>query len=1303
MSNDEKDMEHADASDDLLRLLRAATAGGQPGLGTAAERYEVLGEVARGGMGVILKVRDRGFRRDLAMKVLPDETLEPDSSRVESQRASRFLDEAQVTGQLEHPGVIPVYEVGVDEQRRLFFTMRLVKGKTLSEVFKLAREGAEGWTATRALGVLLKVCETMAFAHDKGVVHRDLKPANVMVGRFGETYVMDWGLAKVTGDARQEARDATMHSVLTTARAEEGARGDSSHATLEGQVMGTPAYMPPEQARGEVQRLGPRSDVYSVGAMLYHLLVGNAPYADDGEKDALAILGRVKEAAPRALEEIAPGVSPELVAVCNKAMAREPEARYGSMLELADDLHAYLDDRVVSAYRTGAVVELKKWVRRNRGLAASLVAALVIALAGLGGVSYVQTEARADVEEKNAELEATNLELEAERERTAAARDLARENEEVALANEREALWQSYVGNVGAALASLEIGSSSEARRRLEACLEEHRDWEWRYLTQRAGGSLRTLTGARTFQYTLDVHPFDELVASAGGTFGDIGDRDYAIRVWNFDSGEIVQVLKGHKSSVLALAFSPGGDAIASSDDTGRVAVWDLESGTLFAEAEELGDVIAFHPNGRWIAAATSSTRVGEPSVRLWDFVERKQVARGALEQGTNAVRCSPDGERIALAGVDGKIRILDGELSLVVELDASAERRSTDGMTVGYSGPGVRDLDFSPDGRRIVSASDDGFLRTWDVETGERTGFFRGHRSPPLSVRWHPSGPWIVSSDEAGTLRFWDAETTEPLDVLRGHSAPVSGLGFSAPGDRLLSASVDSTVRVWDAQPGATDTVLHGFAVRNFGPYRLAFSRDGGRVAWRRNLDQLAITDVVTGEQLCALWMPDGYHAVIKLHFGDDELVALLSDGDLVRWNARTGELVSRVRMGLRVRVAAFDEEGSEVAVSAFVEEKGGWIVTLMDVATGAVRWSADLSGRPSFGLFGFAREETRLLVGSPGKFTAFDVATGETLWDAGGHVRSFGLAVDPAGEWFATTSYNQWDNKLSLFSIETGALLRSFVGHAQPALLDVSPDGSRVFSGNWDGTISIWSPERGEILTLPAHDQTVYNVAVSPDGSTLASLSADRRFRLWNATPVAGRLAARTAAAARRLYKDDARRRVDALYEKHLHKQAVVEALQEASGLERPQRAAAILEARSRNDSPSILFERAIEVVCAAGRTPTEYLRALEAAEVCAELAPDGVLGHGLLGAAQYRMGEFERALASFERADVVDRTFGTGEGPGAAGLFFRAMTFERLGRTKEARSHQRQGGFTLGSSPSPERDKALQEECVELMRER
>ncbi len=303
-----------------------------------------------------------------------------ETPKVDSKTLGRFLEEAQVTGQLDHPGIVPVHELGLDSEGQVYFTMKLVKGQDLKAIFDLVHEGKEGWTQTKALGVLLKVCEAMAFAHDKRVIHRDLKPANVMVGKFGEVYVMDWGLARVEGredrrDLRMQSDSITSRSVHTDRREAKEADLDSPLVTMDGTVVGTPYYMPPEQAAGEGEKIDARSDVYAVGAMLYHVLTGQMPYHTSGQRPSPhTVLAMVLQGPPQSVHQMNPKCSAELEAICEKAMARQRENRYADMGELADDLRAFMEDRVVRAHRTGALVEFRKWVKRNRSLAATIAA-----------------------------------------------------------------------------------------------------------------------------------------------------------------------------------------------------------------------------------------------------------------------------------------------------------------------------------------------------------------------------------------------------------------------------------------------------------------------------------------------------------------------------------------------------------------------------------------------------------------------------------------------------------------------------------------------------------------------------------------------------------------------------------------------------------------------------------------------------------------------------------------------------------------------------------------------------------------
>ncbi|NOT30426.1 MAG: SUMF1/EgtB/PvdO family nonheme iron enzyme [Planctomycetes bacterium] len=372
-----------------------------------AERqgYELQGEIARGGMGIIVRAFDRALTRAVALKMLREELAH------EPRFVHRFLEEARVTARLDHPGIVPVHEAGRDPSGRAYFAMRLVHGRDLRRIVELANANEEGWSRTRALSVFLKVCEAMAYAHDKGVLHRDLKPSNVMVGEFGEVYVMDWGLARVVGHA--DAHDLRLRD-QSGATGESRARGaaepgnvESPIVTMDGEVLGTPCYMSPEQAQGRMAELGARSDVYSVGAMLYHLLAGEMPYVPAGTSvDGRTVLTRLVQGPPRPLHELRANLPAELMAICERAMARDPRDRYPGMLDMADDLRAFLERRVVRAYETGAWAEAKKWVRRNNGLAASSAAAVLALLSGLVASLFLRAQS-----DRNAKLALDNAEV----------------------------------------------------------------------------------------------------------------------------------------------------------------------------------------------------------------------------------------------------------------------------------------------------------------------------------------------------------------------------------------------------------------------------------------------------------------------------------------------------------------------------------------------------------------------------------------------------------------------------------------------------------------------------------------------------------------------------------------------------------------------------------------------------------------------------------------------------------------------------------------------------------------------------
>jgi eukaryotic-like serine/threonine-protein kinase len=322
---------------------------GLAGDSTTRARYVPGRALAQGGSATILKARDRTLRRDVALKLLSTHGADlPQTAR------ARFLAEAYVTGRLDHPGIVPVHDLGLDARGRLFFTMKLVNGITFREALERIARGEDGWTVNRGVGVLSRVCEAVAYAHSKGVLHRDIKPANVMVGAYGETYLMDWGLARVM--AREGERpEAPVDELapltaedlqqLVAAPADQPALPDTWLLTQDGKILGTPVYMSPEQARGEVDKVDERSDIWSLGAMLHHLITGRLPWVEEGERPIpLQVLLRVRQGGLLPARSLAPDAPPTLLAICERALAERPDERYRDAEQMAAALRDYLED-----------------------------------------------------------------------------------------------------------------------------------------------------------------------------------------------------------------------------------------------------------------------------------------------------------------------------------------------------------------------------------------------------------------------------------------------------------------------------------------------------------------------------------------------------------------------------------------------------------------------------------------------------------------------------------------------------------------------------------------------------------------------------------------------------------------------------------------------------------------------------------------------------------------------------------------------------------------------------------------------
>jgi serine/threonine-protein kinase len=375
---------------------------GQPQVGRN-NRFRVVRHHAKGGLGVVSVAFDNELDREVAFKEIKDEYADNNGSR------AQFVLEAEITGKLEHPGIIPIYGLGTDQTGRPFYAMRFIRGDSLADAIEqhhspkaLTQDATKRSLELRELlGRFLDVCDALEYAHSRGVLHRDLKPGNIMLGPFGETLVVDWGLALPLNRV-PEGFESTQDALTTT-------KTDSASLPREkGRAVGTPAYMPPEQAAGDFERLGARSDVYGLGAILYELLTGKRPVSGTTIEEVLDAVSKGEIKPPRSINS---QISPALEAVCMKALSFKPEARYAAPRALAADVKTWLADEPVSARREPFHERARRWAKRNRTIVASGVVALLVGLLGFGVVAAVQTKAKNVLDAKNGELDEKNKAL----------------------------------------------------------------------------------------------------------------------------------------------------------------------------------------------------------------------------------------------------------------------------------------------------------------------------------------------------------------------------------------------------------------------------------------------------------------------------------------------------------------------------------------------------------------------------------------------------------------------------------------------------------------------------------------------------------------------------------------------------------------------------------------------------------------------------------------------------------------------------------------------------------------------------
>ncbi len=1166
--------------------------------GRRHSRYVLLGEIARGGMGVILHVWDTVLRRPLAMKVI-DAQAAPEASGSASGSVKRFLDEAQVAGQLEHPGVVPIHDLGVDEDGRVYFTMPLIEGRDLNEVFDLARKQSEGWSLTRALLALTKVCEVVGYAHARGVIHRDLKPANVMVGKFGETYVMDWGLAKVVGSPEPEAPAAEEPTAEGGTGAGLSSEGLTAGRTIEGTVFGTPAYMAPEQAEGRVADVSFHTDVYAIGAMLYRLLAGRSPYAPRrGKEDAAKTLELVRRGPPTPLERLAPKSPPELVAISEKAMARRPEERYASVQALADDLEAFLEDRVVSAYEGGFWAETKKLVLRNRSLVTMIGAVTLTIFVALVTVTWIHARLNYNLEKKNEEL--------------SAARSEALQAAQQARSQRGEALLSSYVALVTSAAASLRDGELAEAKRRLEECPPELRGFEWAHLQLGIDASLRR---CRVENSEGEIAGGAPLCLARGPEPGTMvaGYSDGTVRVWDIDEGRERRSLEVAGDAVIALAMSPSGDILGSASADGSVLLHDLKGETSPRALEGLAGMLvslAFDPEGARLASCAE-----DGTLRVWELDgSGRDLAR---VDAPSAVCFAAAGSRLVCASGTNTLFVFDPSSD---EEPARLE---------GHRGK-ITALAAHPASSRLASASEDGTLRIWDVERLELLEVL-AHDRPMTGVALDPSGTLVASGDREGEVRIWDlAGPAQPLSFL-GHDADVTAIEFDSSGDRVVSASWDHTLRVWDVRGPTHVSTYRGYDT----PFRCAdFAADGARVLLGSSDGFVVLYDSLRGV-LVRFWTCAAGITAVRF-FEDDERVAAASvDGEIFVWNVAESSDEPLVLGGHGDAVYAL-----AVAGEFLISGSGDGTIRFWDVAGARPLQALSEHGGPVLAL-DTAPGTGRLVSASADRTVrAWGLDAGESLAVLPAGVAAVrAVALHPDGQ---RVAWGDDDGRLEVVSLSTGETRWGQRREEPIASLAWSPKGDRLVCGSTAGEIQVWNVEGERLFSDRQHPDEVHTVAFDPRGERLLTVSMQGGLRILESTGVVARFRAREET-------ERLSARPGALVERLLGEALdPEEVLQRASNegdLTIEERELAVKLARSSVYRARRIARTSWNGLTAAGAPLGEYQSALERLREASKLVPGDPAIQAKLGAALVRTGQPAAGVEVLERSlgglGTADRT--------------------------------------------------------------
>jgi WD40 repeat protein/tRNA A-37 threonylcarbamoyl transferase component Bud32/tetratricopeptide (TPR) repeat protein len=1079
--------------------------------------YEVLERIAEGGMGVVFRARQVSLGRIVALKMIRAGELASDDA------VGRFRREAEAVARMDHPNIVPIYEVG-EHQGQHYFSMKLIEGGNLATRLAEFRGSPRA-----AAGLLAKAARAVHHAHQRQILHRDLKPANILLDVDGAPHVTDFGLAKRVAEAAEHTSG----------------------------IVGTPSYMAPEQAAGR-PGLSTAADVYSLGAILYEMLTGRPPFQAATTLDTLLQVLEQPPVRPSVLDR---RVNHDLETISLKCLEKDPARRYGSAEALAEDLERFLAGEPITARRAGAVERLWKWARR-RPAAAALAVVSVAALVLLWVVGLIYQgrleeerrrlkDAQAEVDRQKETADNANRQAEARQGEVhiTAGLGLLEQNDASAALHEFAEAIQADAGDpvrldlhrrryrayarlvsrlVGvfapASIDNIDVPFSPDGRRLLLAEGDNVRVWDVdtgqplsKFITQDPSSSssfspngrwVLTVFGAPVDGISVQVWSARDgrsvgppLKPGAGGAEAVFGrDRGQLFVRWRdpetkSQPGRLFEAATGRPlgpaiPNVFGLdmrhkppAPFPDGLRVLTGPDERTLVIADVLTDrplTPPMKHDTRVSMACLSLDGRRLATVSVNTQSGSVGARVWDTATGKPITASlTMDTPVEYVAFSPDGTRVVTYGNGGFLRVWD----------AATGKPLTESFET-FDGPIQTYLPFfSPDGRRLLLC-DDQEMRVWDATTGRATGGPFKHKEEPRPELLSPDGRRLVTTFEHQAC-VWDLASGRPLLPLLDHEGPVARAVFSPDGRYLLTVTEGGVARLWDTLPilPAYRPLTEAVAVRHplFSPDGRRVLRLAGQVAEIRD----AITGQVVGKPLhdeetvrWAAFSPDGARLVT------------LQGSAAILWDAATGErLAGPLRHDAAILRAAFSPDGRLLATAG------------QDLR---VRLWKTANGRP----VGEPLRHSGLVEGiafSPDGQTLLTHATGVgplgedvlSLWDVqSGQPRYPGVrtrgqtrqraAFSPDGSRFLVALLEQ----VRIWDTATGAPLGPPLELSE-TLADVawSPDGRRVATVGGNRTARVWDAATGTPLAAtPAHGEELYLVRFSPDGRRLLTGSRPR-----------------------------------------------------------------------------------------------------------------------------------------------------------------------------------------------------------------